>query len=99
MHGRKLLVIFRMHPDVQKSYICFMELKLNMPFQQLLTLIKSLTPKQRERLKKELDEPTPLNDRNDDFIGFLLKGPIYSKDDIDQIMENRNSISAWRTGK
>jgi hypothetical protein len=75
-----------------------MELQFNIPFHQLLKLVKSLSPKQRERLKQELDEETPNHERNDEFIDFLLQGPVYSKEDINQIKENRNSISSWRTG-
>jgi hypothetical protein len=74
-----------------------MEMRFNIPFQELLTLIKALTPKQRERLRQELDEGTPIQQENDEFIDFLLKGPVYSKEEIRQIEENRKSIAAWRT--
>ncbi len=69
-----------------------MELKFDIPFQQLLKLVKSLTPNQRERLRQELESGAPLKEENDEFIKFLLKGPVYSKDDINQIMKNRNNI-------
>lgn len=74
-----------------------MEIRFNIPFQELLTLIKALTPKQRERLRQELDEGTPIQQENDEFIDFLLKGPVYSKEEIRLIDENRKSIAAWRT--
>jgi hypothetical protein len=74
-----------------------MELRFNIPFQELLTLVKALTPKQRERLRQELDEGTPVQQENNEFIDFLLKGPVYSKEDIRLIEENRKSITAWRT--
>lgn len=74
-----------------------MEMRFNIPFQELLTLIKALTPKQRERLRQELDEGTPIKQENDEFIDFLLKGPVYSKEEIRVIEENRKSIAAWRT--
>jgi hypothetical protein len=74
-----------------------MEMRFNIPFQELLTLIKALTPKQRERLRQELDEGTPIQQENDEFIDFLLKGPVYSKEEIRLIEENRKSIAAWRT--
>ena len=74
-----------------------MELRFNIPFQELLTLVKALTPKQRERLRQELDEGTPVQQENNEFIDFLLKGPVYSKEEIRVIEENRKSITAWRT--
>ena len=74
-----------------------MEMRFNIPFQELLTLVKALTPKQRERLRQELDEGTPIKQENDEFIDFLLKGTVYSKEEIRIIEENRKSIAAWRT--
>ena len=73
-----------------------MEMRFNIPFQELLTLVKALTPNQRERLKKELDDENPLQEENDEFIDFLLKGPIYSKEEIKIVEENRKSINKWR---
>ncbi len=75
-----------------------MEIKVQVPFQQLLTIVKTLTPAQKARLRKELDEEMPASDpKEDDFINFLLKGPVYSDNDLAIIEENRKSIAAWRT--
>lgn len=75
-----------------------MEMKVQVPFQQLLAIVKKLTPSQRAKLRKELDEQNISSVvKEDEFIDFLLNGPVYSKDDIAQIEENRNSIVAWRT--
>lgn len=75
-----------------------MEIKVQVPFQQLLTIVKTLTPAQKARLRKELDEEKPAsNPKEDDFINFLLNGPVYSDEDIAIIKENRKSIAAWRT--
>jgi hypothetical protein len=76
-----------------------MEMRFDIPFQQLLSLVKALTPNQRERLRQELDESTPKQEENNEFIDFLLSGPVYSKSDIKIIEQNANSISAWRTEK
>jgi hypothetical protein len=72
-----------------------MEMKVQVPFQQLLTLIKTLTPTQKLKLRKELDESSVKP--TDDFIDFLLQGPVYTDKDIAVIEENRKSISEWRT--
>jgi hypothetical protein len=75
-----------------------MEMKVQIPFQQLLTLIKSLTPTQKARLRQELiSEDGPTGNDKDEFIDFLLDGPVYGKKDIAVIEENRKSIAAWRT--
>lgn len=75
-----------------------MEIKVQVPFQQLLTIVKTLTPAQKAQLRKELDEEKPAsNPQEDDFINFLLNGPVYSDQDIAIIEENRKSIAAWRT--
>lgn len=75
-----------------------MEIKVQVPFQQLLTIVKTLTPAQKAQLRKELDEEKPVsNPQEDDFINFLLNGPVYSDQDIAIIGENRKSIAAWRT--
>lgn len=74
-----------------------MEIKVQVPFQQLLTLVKKLTPMQKAILKKELNGNKPSVERSDDFIEFLLNGPVYSEKEIATIEENKKSIAAWRT--
>lgn len=75
-----------------------MEIKVQVPFQQLLTLVKSLTPAQKARLRKVLDEEkSAAEPEKDEFIDFLLNGPVYSEKDIAIIEENRKSITSWRT--
>jgi hypothetical protein len=74
-----------------------MEIKVQLPFQALLELVKSLSPAEKKKLKKELEneglKPTP----KDDFMAYLLNGPVYSEAEIAQIEENHKSIAAWRT--
>ena len=74
-----------------------MEIKIQVPFQQLLIIIKSLSPAQKARLRQELDEENPPQKDKDDFIEYLLNGPVYSDKEIKVIGENRKSIAAWRT--
>jgi len=76
-----------------------MEMKVQIPFQQLLSLIQSLTPSQKARLRKELSQETLPVEPNDDFIQMLLNGPVYSKDDLLIIENNRKEIAAWRSKK
>jgi hypothetical protein len=72
-----------------------MEIKVQIPFQQLMVLVKSLPPSQKAKLKKELDEDT-VKPQADDFINFLLNGPVYSQADIAIVEDNRKSIATWR---
>ena len=74
-----------------------MEMKVQVPFQQLLTLVKRLTPAQRARLQQELVDKKPVQKGKDEFIDYLLNGPVYSDKEIKIIEENRKSIAAWRT--
>ena len=72
-----------------------MEVKLQIPFQQLLNLVKKLSPKEKAQLKKKL-EKSPSEKKDDDFINFLMQGPVYSEKEIATIEENRKSITEWR---
>ncbi|HEY9342681.1 MAG TPA: hypothetical protein VIQ23_13940 [Hanamia sp.] len=74
-----------------------MEMKVQVPFQQLLTIVKTLTPSQKAKLREELNEEETEIKNQDDFIEFLLSGPVYSDKDIQTIEENRKSIAKWRT--
>jgi len=74
-----------------------MEMKVQVPFQQLLTIVKTLTPSQKAKLRAELNEEQVETKQEDDFIEYLLKGPVYNDKDVQIIEENRKSISAWRT--
>lgn len=71
-------------------------MKVQVPFQQLLALVRSLTPTQKARLRQELaEDELPIKEK-EDFIEYLLNGPIYSDKEIKVIEENRKSITTWR---
>ena len=73
-------------------------MKVQIPFQQLLNLVRALTPAQKIKLKQELaDVPLTKPDRDTDFTELLLNGPVFSKKQIRTIEENRKSIAKWRT--
>ena len=74
-----------------------MEIKLDIPFQQLLSVVKTLTPSEKAKLKQELSEEEFAKEDKSAFIEMLLKGPVYSEKDIQTIEENRKSIAKWRT--
>lgn len=74
-----------------------MEMKVQVPFQQLLTIVRTLTPSQKAKLRAELSEEQAETKQQDDFIEYLLKGPVYNDKDLQIIEENSKSIATWRT--
>ncbi|HRN47545.1 MAG TPA: hypothetical protein PLR74_02370 [Agriterribacter sp.] len=72
-------------------------MKVQTPFQQLLTLVRSLTPAQKAKLRQELNDKPPVQEDIDEFIADILCGPVYSDKEIKVIGENKKSIAAWRT--
>ena len=76
-----------------------MALKAQIPFQQILTVVKTLTPAQKARLREELAEKSKKPKKLSVFTELLLKGPVFTKKQIETIEENRKSIAAWRTKK
>ncbi len=74
-----------------------MKMNLEIPFQQLLTAVKTLTPAQKAKLKQELSEEETTKDDKTAYIEMLLKGPVFTEEQIQTIEENRKSIAQWRT--
>ena len=59
-----------------------MELKVQVPFEQLLTVVKTLTPDQKTRLRQESDENKTEEINKEEFIELLLNGPVYTDKEI-----------------
>lgn len=55
-----------------------MEMKVEVPFQQLLTVVKTLSLSQKAKLRAELNDD---QDEQNNFIEYLLNDPFYSSDD------------------
>lgn len=72
-----------------------MELKVEIPFQQLLTAVKTLTPAQKIKLMQERTEKKSAKDDKSAFIEMLLNGPVYTEKQIQIIEENTKSIAKW----
>jgi hypothetical protein len=76
-----------------------MALKAEIPFKQILTVVKTLSPSQKDQLKAVLSEPKSTPKKQSDLTKLLLSGPVFSKKQIDVIKQNRKSINQWRTKK
>ena len=74
-----------------------MEMKVQIPFKQLLAAVKTLTHAEKAMLRQELSEEKAVGDGKAEYIEMLLKGPVYTEEQIQTIEENRKSIAKWRT--
>lgn len=74
-----------------------MEVSVEIPFQQLVKVVKALSPVQKAKLRKELNEDISMIKEKEKIIESLLNGPVYTEADIRQIEENRKSLASWRT--
>jgi hypothetical protein len=74
-----------------------MEVKVNIPFRELITLIRQLSPEQKAQIQKELATETKSGTKNSRLTELLLDGPVFAKEQIDTIKETRKSINQWRT--
>lgn len=73
-----------------------MQVQVDIGFEQLLKIVKTLPSKQLKQLKAEIekeaksDEPVNLED-------VLLNGPTATKKQLETIAKNRKTINQWRT--
>lgn len=77
-----------------------MELKVDIQYDQLLTLIKQLPAAKIVQLKSDLSDSfieKKAKSEISDFQEFLLKGPVMSDDQYEQFLENRKQFNQWRT--
>ena len=72
-------------------------MKVQIPFQQFLTVAKTLTPSQKVKLRQELTEEKSKEGDKAAFIELLLNGPVFTEKEIQTIEENRKGIAKWRT--
>jgi len=69
---------------------------MNKRFEQLLAVIRQLPAKQREIIKEELTNEGG-KDVKPDLKSFLLRGPVFSDSQIEQIKKARQHMDKWRT--
>lgn len=74
-----------------------MELKVDIPFDQVLRLLEQLTPSQRKKAEAALEKSAQgRKTKTDDFDKFLLNGPVFSKEQLKRIAETRKAFARWR---
>lgn len=74
-----------------------MEVKVQIPFQELVAIVKQLSPVQKAKLQKELDRTIEPVAKNSRLTELLLNGPVFTDEQIETMEETRKSINQWRT--
>jgi hypothetical protein len=74
-----------------------MKTKTHIPFQELVMIVKQLSPTQKARLQEELAAENTPEPKKSRLTELLLNGPVFSDEQIKTIEDNRKSINQWRT--
>lgn len=73
-----------------------MQAPSNIEFEQLVQLVKKLPASQWAKLKTEVDAQKEKDMERDAFRNYLLNGPTYSQEQLDEVAATRKRIDAWR---
>ncbi|MBV4355561.1 hypothetical protein [Pinibacter aurantiacus] len=72
-----------------------MQVQVDIGFDQLVKIIKTLPANQLKRLKAEIEKETTNHTSNLESI--LLNGPVATEKQLKTIAENRKAFNQWRT--
>jgi Tfp pilus assembly PilM family ATPase len=73
-----------------------MRVQVDIAFDQLLQIVKTLPSGQLQQLKAEIEKETK-SKKSVDLEAILLHGPTATKKQLDTIAKNRKAINQWRT--
>ena len=76
-----------------------MQVTVNIPYEQLVGLIRHLPANQIARLKSDLENTVALPDlkaEKTDFQELLLQGPVMTDEQYAQFKESRKQMNRWR---
>ena len=73
-----------------------MQVQVDIGFDQLLKVVKTLPSGQLKQLKAEIEKESK-NEKAVDLETILLNGPTATKKQLDTIARNRKAINQWRT--
>lgn len=74
-----------------------MQVQKDIGFDQLVQLAQRLPENLWIKLKQQVEEKTSANKERENFRKLLLKGPTFSKKQLETIAETRKKIDEWRT--
>ena len=73
-----------------------MQLTVDIPYEQLIDIIRHLPPNQQAKIKADLELSADVNcadTKKTDFQEFLLKGPVMSDEQYSAFKENRKAFN------
>lgn len=73
-----------------------MQVQIDIQFEQLLKVVKTLPSGQLRQLKAEIEKKVK-NGKLVDLETLLLNGPTATKKQLEAISKNRKAINQWRT--
>ena len=73
-----------------------MQVQVDIGFDQLLKIVKTLPSGQLKQLKAEIEKEA-IYEKSVDLETLLLNGPTATKKQLDTIVKNRKAINQWRT--
>lgn len=74
-----------------------MQVQVDIEFDQLVEVVKSLPASQLKQLKIEIEKNTRLKKNQKGLENLLLNGPVATKTQLKVIENNRKAINKWRT--
>lgn len=72
-----------------------MQVQVDIAFDQLVKIVKTLPASQWKKLKAEIEKETTTPTNNLESI--LLNGPVATKKQLKTIADNRKAMNKWRT--
>lgn len=73
-----------------------MQVQLDIGFDQLVNIVKNLSPGQWSQLKKEVEKTKAKSQKQQDLESFLLSAPTFNDEQLNAVQEARKSINQWR---
>ena len=73
-----------------------MQVLLDIPFDQLLKIVKELPKAQQKKLKSEIEKGSKMETSAMDLEAILLNGPVATEEELERIANNRKAINQWR---
>ncbi len=74
-----------------------MEVQINIAFDQLIKIVRTLPAGQLKKLKAEIDNEVKYDKSKLDLETLLLNGPTATKKQLEIMAKNRKAINQWRT--
>lgn len=74
-----------------------MQVQVNIAFDQLVKIIKTLPAEKLRLLKAEIENQTEKANVKFDLRTLLLNGPVATKKQLNNIEDNRKAVNQWRT--